>query len=300
MGVIGAFVLALAAAVILFSRWLALQMITLKPERRRPLRQRPEDHGVAGQDVQVTTEDELTLRGWYLPGANGATIMVQHGTPGGRQDGLIEAAFLNRRGYNVLLGSFRAHDDSDGVDVSFGYHETKDVAAWHNYLLGRREVDAERIGIFGKSMGGTSAIRYAAENEDIAAVVSASAPAVMVEAVEMLFATKLKAPRWSTAALARLFLFWAGRRVGCRFEEMTSLPHAGQISPRPLMIIHGGADDRVPAGHGRLYYDAAGEPKAYWFVEEAGHMNFELFRPAEYERRVVAFFDRTLLVKDED
>ena len=286
--------LTLSAAAVILSRWLAGHFLTLKPDRRRPLLERPEDFGLAYQDVQVKTADGLTLRGWYLPGQNGATIMVQHGSPGGRQDSLYEAAFLNKRGYNVLLGSFRAHDDCDGVDLSFGYHEMKDVAAWHGFLLNRPEVDPARIGIFGESMGGALGIRYAAQNQRIAAVAVASAPAFMAEVAKFMISAAGLAPRWSVPVLARLFIFWAERKAGCTAADVDVLPHVSRISPRPLLSIHGGAENQVPPKHGRLLYEAAGQPKEFWFVPEAGHVNFEFFQPEEYQRRVLAFFDRYL------
>ncbi|MFN2223295.1 MAG: alpha/beta hydrolase, partial [Candidatus Promineifilaceae bacterium] len=65
--------------------------------------------------------------------------------------------------------------------------------------------------------------------------------------------------------------------------------------PRPLLILHGGQDHRVPADHGQRLYAAAGKPKEYWFVPEAGHVNFEQIVPEEYEHRVVGFFDRYVL-----
>ena len=285
----------LAAAFLLLTRWLTGQLLTLKPERRRPLLASPTDYGLASEDVQVATEDGLWLYGWYLPGHNGATIMVQHGTPGGRQDVLPEAAILNRRGYNVLVGSFRAHDECDGLEVSFGCHELKDLAAWHGYLLDRAEVDPARIGYFGESMGGAVGIRFAAETKNIAAIAAASVPAVMDEAVAHVIGYNVSRPRWSVPLLTRLLVFWGERRSGCRTADIAALRHASQISPRPLFIIHGGDEHRVPPEHGRLLYEAAREPKLFWFVPEAGHGDFELFRPAEYEHRLLAFFDQYLL-----
>jgi uncharacterized protein len=43
------------------------------------------------------------------------------------------------------------------------------------------------------------------------------------------------------------------------------------------------------------YYAPAGEPKQIWEIPEAGHTDGIAARPQEYERRVVGFFDRTLL-----
>ena len=43
------------------------------------------------------------------------------------------------------------------------------------------------------------------------------------------------------------------------------------------------------------YYHAAGEPKTLWEIPDARHVGGLAARPAEYERRVVGFFDRALL-----
>jgi hypothetical protein len=52
------------------------------------------------------------------------------------------------------------------------------------------------------------------------------------------------------------------------------------------------------SGHGeelnRGYYRAAGEPKTLWEIPESRHVGGIRARPAEYERRVVGFFDRAL------
>jgi uncharacterized protein len=42
-------------------------------------------------------------------------------------------------------------------------------------------------------------------------------------------------------------------------------------------------------------YKAAGKPKAIWEVAGSGHVGGITARPKEYERRVIGFFDRTLL-----
>ena len=65
------------------------------------------------------------------------------------------------------------------------------------------------------------------------------------------------------------------------------------IAPRAVFLI--------AAGHGvdsevlnKRFYQAAGEPRTLWEIPEAGHTGGLESRPREYERRVVAFFDRSL------
>ncbi len=43
------------------------------------------------------------------------------------------------------------------------------------------------------------------------------------------------------------------------------------------------------------YHAAAGDPKAIWKVPGSEHTGGIDAHPAEYERRVVGFFDRSLL-----
>ena len=64
-----------------------------------------------------------------------------------------------------------------------------------------------------------------------------------------------------------------------------------RISPRPLLFIGGGAEQRMQEHH----YEAAGEPKTLWIIPEASHIGGLAVRPEEYEDKVVAFFDQALL-----
>lgn len=170
--------IAVPTGLILLTRRQTLNVIRHPPEKRPPMLKSPEDFGMICEDVKVSTEDGLTLHGWYISGKNGATIMVQHGSPGGRQDGLFESEFLHRHGYNVLPGIFRAHDESEGDLINYGYHEVKDIAAWHQYLLNHDDLNPDKIGLFGESMGGETSILYTAWEEGIKVLVIASAPAI--------------------------------------------------------------------------------------------------------------------------
>jgi hypothetical protein len=44
------------------------------------------------------------------------------------------------------------------------------------------------------------------------------------------------------------------------------------ISPLPLLILHGDRDLVVPMHHSQRLYDAAREPKQLWIVPGAGHI----------------------------
>jgi hypothetical protein len=93
---------------------------------------------------------------------------------------------------------------------------------------------------------------------------------------------------------APLITFWAERTADIRAKDIDSTKWIGQISPRPVFIMMGGAGDHISIDSGQKLYDAAGEPKELWFEPTAGHHGLPEVAPEEYERRVAGFFDQYL------
>ena len=73
---------------------------------------------------------------------------------------------------------------------------------------------------------------------------------------------------------------------------------APEISPTPVFLIYAVPGQGGEAELTETFYDAAREPKAIWRVPGAGHTGGIEADPAEYERRVIGFFDRALLRND--
>lgn len=293
--VIFVLIVVIFAGLAIMTRSLALDIIQHPPEERPEIVQDPGDLGLEFELVGTQSEDGLNLVGWFIPGENGAGVMIQHGSPGGRQDGLHEAALLNQAGYSVLLGSFRAHDECEGEIISFGYYEQADIKAWHEYLQGRPEVDSTRIGLFGESMGGGTSIIYAAGDPGVAAVATGSAFALTQEVVEKFIEFETDLPPSLIPILAKFILFWAEREAGFSSQELDTEAVIAQISPVPVLIIHGGMDNKIGPAVGRQLFEAAAEPKQLVWIEEAGHVDFEDYQPDLYRDALVSFFDEYLL-----
>jgi len=277
------------------TRGIATDTLYHPPEERPEMKENPADYGREFEKVSTETADGLTLFGWFIPGSNGATIMIQHGSPGGRQDGLYEAQFLNQAGYSVLLGSFRTHDECDGEIITFGFYEIKDVEAWHNYLLGRKDVDPDRIGLFGESMGGGTSILYTASHSGIQALGTGSAFGLTDEVLQKFIEFETDLPPVVIPLLARMIMFWAERIGDFDSQQLYTQNVIADVSPVPLMIIHGGKDDKIGPVIGRQLFEAAAEPRELVWIEEAGHVNFEEFQPELYKESLVGFFNEHLL-----
>ena len=124
--------------------------------------------GVAHENVRFTTADGLELQGWYVPSRNGAAVIAFPGRAGTQKP----ARVLARHGYGVLLFDRRGEGASEGDPNSWGWGGDADVRAAIAYLRGRPDVDPDRIGAIGQSVGGELLIETAAETDDLAAIVS--------------------------------------------------------------------------------------------------------------------------------
>ena len=117
----------------------------------------------------------MDLAGWYVPSSNGAAVVLRHGSGSTRTDVLDQAAAIARGGYGVLLTDARGHGESGGRAMDFGWFGDADTTAAVTFLTEQPDVDADRIGVVGMSMGGEEAIGAAAADPRISAVVAEGA-----------------------------------------------------------------------------------------------------------------------------
>jgi fermentation-respiration switch protein FrsA (DUF1100 family) len=248
----------------------------------------PPNLGAAHEDVTFKTSDGLTLRGWYVPSRNGAAVVAFAGRKGPQRP----ARMLVRHGYGVLLFDRRGEGASDGDPNIFGWAMDRDLKASAAFLQRRPEVDPNRIGGIGLSVGGEMLLQTAAESKAFRAVVSEGAGARSVR-------EDLEKPNTleNWLALPSSFVQTAGLTVLANQAPPPSLVDlTPRIAPRPMFLIYalhgtGGEEKQLNP----KYYAAAGPPKQIWEIPESSHTGGIEARPREYERRVVGFFDRALL-----
>lgn len=258
------------------------------PPRAALCCQTPADFGLAYEEAAIQTEDGLTLRGWYLPSQNRAGVILMHGWSGTRLMLLQPAVALAREGYGVLMLDLRAHGESDGELIQYGDPQVKDVRAALSYLQGREDLDPQRIGIMGWSLGGMQALLGTAQLAELRAVLVEGAggstigdwpePNSLQERLERGF-----------YALYLQGLYWLGG-VGSPLAMREALP---RIAGRPLLLISTGegGEQQLAA----RFFALAGEPKQRWNIPEAGHLGAWAARPQAYAERMISFFDQALL-----
>jgi hypothetical protein len=245
----------------------------------------PDQLGVPHENVKFTTSDGLELEGWYIPSRNGAAVISFPGRSGPQRP----ARMLAGHGYGVLLFDRRGEGRSEGEPNSWGWGGDRDVKAAIDWLQRRPDVDPDRIGGIGLSVGGEMMIETAAETDELKAVVSEGAGARMyaedLAHDDGVINDVLGAPLAVVKSAA----------VGIFGNEPVppNLEDASAKVEQPLFLI---AAPNSPHGEdlNRNYHAAAGSNSTLWEIPEAGHTGGIEARPAEYERRVVGFLDEAL------
>jgi uncharacterized protein len=250
--------------------------------------------GLVFEDVTIPSFDRTRLYGWWLrAGSSAATVVVLHGVKKNRTDMLRAALVLRRAGFNVLVFDGRGHGDSEGRYVTYGFYERRDVESAIEWLVEEKKIDRNRVGIAGESMGAAIALQVAAHNPQIRAV-WADSPFASLRRITEEFVRRV-------TGLPEAILnpvLWTSIQVASyrgKFDVYSVDPQAlaGKISC-PVYLVHGTADQVIPAAHSESIYERLGAEKEIWFVEGARHARSIRHARLEYCDRMTRFFSERL------
>ncbi len=149
---------------------------------------------------------------------------------------------FNRLGMGVLLVEYPGYGRSEGSPSQNSIEET--FAAAYDILTVREDVDASRIVLFGRSLGGGAVCALAVQRPSAALI---------------LMSTFISARSFAVKYLAPGFL------VRDPFENIKAVKNY----PGPLLVMHGKFDEVIPYRHGLTLYRAAQKGKMVTY--ESGH-----------------------------
>jgi len=250
----------------------------------------PADLGRPYEEVALRTSDGLRLAGWYLPSRNGAAVIAFPG----RSGPVRHARLLARHGYGVLLVDRRGEGRSEGDPNARGWGGEPDLRVAISYLQLRPDVRDGRIGGLGLSVGGELLLQAAAHDERLRAVVSEGAGMRSAAEQKHMPGAPPEPLRWIAPITAETA---AGVVLSDHLPPPDLADLMRRIPPRPVLLIRGMRGNGDEALN-RVYRDAGRPSAALWEIGRAGHTGGLSAVPGEYERRVVAFFDRALLGRD--
>lgn len=216
------------------------------------------------EEVWFKTADGVKLYGWLFhsktqPAA--ATVIYFHGNGGNLSYCDWVGAGLAGRDFDVLLFDYRGYGRSEGEPTDErGVYADADAA--YDFVVRERGVPAERVVLYGQSLGTAAAVDVASRKGCGALVVESGLS--------------------SAADMAGAIMPWLPRFVRGltknKFDSVSKLPRVRC----PVLVTHGDRDEIIPAEQGRKLFDAAQGPKRLKIIEGAGHNDLSIVGGEKY------------------
>jgi len=246
-----------------------------------------------------------TLRGWLIPNRNRDTklcVVVCHGGGRDRRQHLRHVPHLHDCGAAVLLFDKQEHGISDGNARGVGWftYEASDVFAACRYM--KLDRNYECVVACGTSFGGVGALTAAGhydkagKDQIIDAVIAENPPHSRHRFVRDLIyknSSSFGVPSIVCEILSIFTIIVISFRRRILFIP-NPIDIVKNISPRPLLILHGETDSIVPVAHGMDLFDAALEPKSCLWVPNCDHTMVFNADPIGWKRKTAELLAKVI------
>ena len=220
---------------------------------------------VGAQDVWLLTSDRVRLHAWWVgaPSSRLVTLYL-HGNGGNlahRPGHLHEIAAA---GSSVLILDYRGYGKSGGRPTERGLY--RDADSGYDHLIGMGYQPAQIV-VHGESLGSAVAVELASRRPCGGLI--------------------LESPFTSLSEMAGSIVPFVGRLFAGGYNTRRKIARVSV----PLLVIHGDCDRTVPYAMGRAVFETANEPKSFWTVAGATHVDIVEAAGAQYRVRLQSFYE---------
>ena len=216
--------------------------------------------------LPVTANERISALHLVNPNAT-YTLLYIHGNASDLGDNRPFLEQLQRWGFSVFAYDYRGYGTSNGRPSEQNAYQDAETA--YSYLVQQLKIPADRIIVYGHSLGGGSATKLAVKHSVAGAILEST----------------------FTSAFRVVVPFPL-----LPFDKFSNLSRLRQIHC-PVLVMHGQADQTIPLSHGLALYKAASEPKQSLWVPEAGHNDFTEVAGERLRQALLSF---QALVKQEE
>ena len=235
----------------------------------------PEKHEAVENEFEVISGGVVIRGFYYAPDAPGRypVVAILHGIPRAKPSGTDSsykdmAGRFAEHGFLAITFNFRGTGISDGNISMEGWKD--DLAAMLDFCRALPSADPGRVALLGFSAGGSVAIRQAAEDQTVGALVSASSPA-RYDFLEKTMPADKWVALFKEIGLIRDPDFPVSiEEWEAEFDEAAPIRFIGRVTA-PTLIIHGESDEVIPLEHAHELFEAAGGPKELRIIPDGAH-----------------------------
>lgn len=242
----------------------------------------PTYYGMKFEDVWMTTSDGVKINGWLIfegekPNSDSPTLIFFHGNAGnmGFRMDLIKI-FIKSLHCNVFIVSYRGYGLSKGEPNERGLK--LDAKAAFKHIKGRKDLNQNKIYLYGRSLGGAVAISLASEVDGYAGVILENTFISIVEMID------------SVIPFLKYVKFLCS-------EKWLSINKIKKMKTTNLLFISGGKDEIVPPYHMKDLYNACpSKTKKFVYFDNGKHN--ETWKQAGYAMAIDNFLKKGNLIKE--
>jgi esterase/lipase len=230
--------------------------------------------------------------GWLLLGLRGAPVIIlSHGYDSNRSDLLSLGTILRDNHFNVYLFNFHGPKAKESRS-DLGPRQASDLMAAIEILTRQPDVNPNRVGLFGMSVGGYASLVAAESNPKVKAIVidtTYSAPVRM-------FDSQIERLLGGSTGLFHI-LTDAEFRLASKGSDSYSMPANLPKLANTRKLFISGRDDPPLAAMTEALYEQAPEPKQL-LVREHSESNLAVEEEKkEYDNMVLNFFLQNLSLR---
>lgn len=246
------------------------------------------------EKLEIKAKDDITLRAtaYYNKTENQENhnwVIVAHGYRSKPSwVASIGMHFYKEKGYNVLIPSMRATEESEGKYIGMGWLDKDDIIGWINKII-LKDKNAKII-LHGSSMGAATVLMASGEKlpSNVKAIIADSS----YTSVWDIFKSELKA-RFNLPPFPLMQMFRVIAKIQAKYDiKEASVIDQVKKSNTPTLLIHGDADDFVPVTMEPKIYNAIPVEKDQLIIHGAGHTKSRYREPETYYKKVYEFIDK--------
>lgn len=244
-------------------------------------------------ELTITSDDKLKLSARYLTQEKktNRTVIVAHGY---MSDGLAMGEFAEifyEMGYDVLIPDNRAHGNSEGKYIGFGWLDRLDYLLWIDEII-KNKGSEEEIILFGVSMGASTVMMTSGEKlpPQVKLVIADCGYDTVQNELTYQLKEMFNLPAFPLIPLTSAY---SKLKAGYGFSEASATKQLKK-NQLPILLLHGDQDTFVPTEFVDVLYEAANEPKELVLFEGAEHAESFNSDKKKYKEVIKAFIEKYL------